>query len=75
MRKLLKLIHSCLRRKLKELKPEFISIVVMVPKDIHRDLVDEYQSKSIGDSILSFSKQRSIVITSFKRNNVHGNFR
>lgn len=48
MKQLLKLIHKYLRRKLKELRPEFISIVVMVPSDVHRDLVDEFPSAVIG---------------------------
>lgn len=41
MKQVLKQIHKYLRRKLKELRPEFISIHVWVPPDVHRDLVDE----------------------------------
>jgi len=57
MKQLLEQIHIYLRRKLKELAPERISIVVFVPKDVHRDLVDEYPSELIGDRpIVSFSE-------------------
>ena len=55
--KQLKLIHTYLRRKLKELKPSFISVTVMVPPDVQRDLVDEYKSKSRdvgGRPVVSF---------------------
>jgi hypothetical protein len=48
MKQLLKQIHRYLRRKLRELKPEFISISVFVPMDVHRDLEDEYQSEKVG---------------------------
>lgn len=57
MKTLLEQIHSYLRRKLKELNPEFISVTVMVPKDVHRDLEDEYPSEVIGDRpVVSFSE-------------------
>ena len=48
MKNLLRHIHNYLRRKLKELQPEFISINVWVPQDVHRDLADEFGSESIG---------------------------
>lgn len=55
MKQLLKLIHIYLRRKLKELEPSFISVTVMVPPDVQRDLVDEYESREVGDrSVVSF---------------------
>lgn len=51
----LKVIHAYLRRELKELKPSFISVTVMVPPDIQGDLVDEYKSRTVGGrSVVSF---------------------
>lgn len=51
----LKVIHAYLRRKLKEFKPSFISVTIMVPPDIQRDLVDEYESREVGDRpVVSF---------------------
>jgi len=56
VKRLLEQIHNYLRRKLKELNPEFISVTVMVPKDIHRDLEDEFPSEPVGDRpVVSFS--------------------
>lgn len=55
MERLLKLIHAYLRRRLKELKPSFISVTVMVPPDVQRDLVDEYESRKVGGTpVVSF---------------------
>lgn len=57
MEHLLKLIHAYLRRKLRELKPSFISVTVMVPPSIQHDLVDEYESRKVGDrTVVSFVK-------------------
>lgn len=55
MKQLLKLIHIYLRRKLEELRPSFISVTVMVPPPIQRDLADEYESREVGGkSVVSF---------------------
>ena len=57
MKQLLEQINKYLRRKLKELEPEFISIVVMVPDGVHRDLADEYPSGTLGDRpIIAFTE-------------------
>lgn len=57
MKTLLKHIHGYLRRKLKELRPRFISITVWVPGDVHRDLADEFGSESFGGkSVVSFTE-------------------
>lgn len=48
MKQLLETINRYLRRKLKELQPSFISITVMVPPSVQRDLVDEYESREVG---------------------------
>lgn len=52
MKQLLEQLDKYLRRKLKELEPSFISITVMVPPDVQRDLVDEYNSREVGDRMV-----------------------
>lgn len=61
MKQLLAHIHRYLRRKLKELNPQFITIHVWVPPNVHRDLEDEFPKSTFveGDwpdeTVLSFT--------------------
>ena len=61
MKQLLKQIHKYLRRKLKELQPEFISIHIWVKPGVHRDLLDEFPNDRLvegewpNETVLSFT--------------------
>lgn len=47
-------ISKYLRRKLKELEPEFLVITVFVPKKVYADLADEYPDNVQRDTAVSF---------------------